>query len=88
MSWTLRTHLKRLFFFTWSACRCTTTPAIGCSGRHVTTADGETWLDLGAFSYIGIGHGERRVMDAVAAGEHALSRISELGVPRESCPRK
>jgi taurine---2-oxoglutarate transaminase len=55
------------FFFTWSAQRGARGVEVrGGDGAWYTTADGGRWLDLGSLSYqANLGHGERRVIEAI-----------------------
>ena len=55
------------FLFTWTAQhQAKPLHLTGGDGAHVTTGDGERWLDLGALSYqVNAGHGHRRIIDAI-----------------------
>jgi taurine--2-oxoglutarate transaminase len=55
------------FFVTWSAQRTASTQDIvGGEGARVRMADGSEWLDLASLSYqANLGHGDRRVIDAI-----------------------
>ncbi len=55
------------FFFTWTAQSGAKPFALtGGDRAHFTTADGSTWLDLGALSYqVNAGHGRQRIVDAI-----------------------
>lgn len=55
------------FFFTWTAQQSAKPFELtGGDGAWFTTADGGRWLDLGALSYqVGVGHGNRRIVDAI-----------------------
>lgn len=55
------------FFFTWTAQQSAKPFELtGGEGAWFTTADGGRWLDLGALSYqVGVGHGNRRIVDAI-----------------------
>lgn len=62
------------FFFTWSAQRnAQPLEIVGGDGAHFTLKDGSRWLDLGSLSYQAtLGHGHRRVIDAVKAQAERL----------------
>lgn len=62
------------FLFTWSAQKDARPFAMASgSGAEIVTADGETWLDLGSLSYqASLGHGERRIIDAITAQAELL----------------
>jgi taurine--2-oxoglutarate transaminase len=55
------------FFFTWTAqAGAKGLEMTGGDGAWFTTSDGGRWLDLGALSYqVNLGHGHRRVIDAI-----------------------
>ena len=55
------------FFFTWTAQHAAKPlELVGGEGAWFTTKDGSRWLDLGALSYqVGVGHGNRRIVDAI-----------------------
>ena len=62
------------FFFTWSQQRgARGIELVSGNGAEFTTTDGRCWLDLGSLSYhANLGHGERRVIDAIHAQTDAL----------------
>jgi len=70
------------FFFTWTAqANAQSFELAGGEGCQVTTASGDVWLDLSAFSYnVNIGHGDARVMNAIAAQAKRLSVASPSAV--------
>lgn len=74
------------FFFTWSAQRDASGPEIvGGDGAFFDTADGERWLDFGSLVYqANIGHGHRRMIDAVKAQADRLC----LTMPKAVYPQK
>ena len=62
------------FFFTWTA-QSDAKPVhiTGGEGTWFTTSDGARWLDLGALVYqVNVGHGHRRMIDAVRAQAQRL----------------
>jgi taurine---2-oxoglutarate transaminase len=70
------------FFFTWTAQR-TARPIeiVGGDGAWFTTAAGGRWLDLGSLSYqASLGHGNRRVIDAIKAQADQLCISSPTSV--------
>lgn len=74
------------YFFTWSAQR-TAHPfeIVGGEGAHFVLADGSRWLDLGSLSYqASLGHGHRRVIEAIKAQADRLL----LTTPSGSFPEK
>ena len=62
------------FFFTWTAQGAAKPVHLtGGEGAWFTTSDGERWLDLGALIYqVNVGHGHRRMIDAVRAQAERL----------------
>lgn len=75
------------FFFTWSAQRDAQPLEItGGDGAHFTLADGSRWLDLGSLSYqASLGHGNRRLIEAVKAQAERLLLTTPSGVyPQKS----
>jgi taurine--2-oxoglutarate transaminase len=74
------------FFFTWSAQRDARGPEIvGGEGAFFETADGARWLDLGSLIYhANLGHGHRRMIEAVRAQAARLC----LTMPKAVYPEK
>jgi taurine--2-oxoglutarate transaminase len=74
------------FFFTWSAQRDARGLEIaGGEGAFFDTTDGERWLDLGSLIYhANLGHGHRRMIDAVKAQAERLC----LTMPSAVYPEK
>lgn len=74
------------FFFTWSAQRDARGIEItGGEGAWFTTSDGERWLDLGSLIYhANLGHGHRRMVEAVKAQADRLC----LTMPSAVYPEK
>lgn len=70
------------FFFTWTAQhQAKPFELTGGQGAHFTTADGSTWLDLGALSYqVNAGHGHRRIIDAIKRQADSLCLASPTAV--------
>jgi taurine---2-oxoglutarate transaminase len=70
------------FFFTWSAQNAAKPLELtGGEGAWFTTADGGRWLDLGALSYqVNVGHGNRRIVDAIKRQADALCLSSPNAV--------
>ncbi len=70
------------FFFTWTAQSTARGVALtGGDGAWFTTADGGRWLDLGALSYqVNLGHGHRRVIEAIKRQADALCVASPSAV--------
>jgi taurine--2-oxoglutarate transaminase len=70
------------FFVTWAAQRSAKTVEItGGEGVWFTTSDGGRWLDMASLSYqANLGHGHRKVMEAVQrqAGELCLTTPSAV----------
>jgi len=62
------------FFFTWSAQKgAKGLEIVDGQGAHFHTSDGAQWLDLAALVYQAhLGHGEKRVVDAVVGQAQAL----------------
>jgi taurine--2-oxoglutarate transaminase len=74
------------FFFTWSAQKSAQPQEIiGGEGARFRTADGAEWLDFASLSYqANLGHGERRVIEAIKRQADALL----LTTPSGSFPAK
>lgn len=74
------------FFVTWSAQKTAKTFAItGGEGCHFQTESGERWLDFASLSYqANLGHGHRKVVDAIKAQCDRLL----LTVPSGDFPEK
>ena len=70
------------FFFTWTAQhQAKPFELTGGQGAHFTTADGSTWLDLGALSYqVNAGHGHLRIIDAIKRQADSLCLASPTAV--------
>ncbi len=74
------------FFFTWTAQeRAKPVHLTGGEGAWFTTSDGGRWLDLGALIYqVNLGHGHRRMIEAVRAQAERLC----VAVPGAVYPEK
>lgn len=74
------------FFFTWAAQRgAHGVEIVGGEGAFFETADGARWLDFGSLVYhANIGHGHRRMIDAVKAQAERLC----LSMPTSVFPEK
>ena len=70
------------FFFTWSSQRdARPLELTGGHGAWFTTADGGSWLDLGALVYqVNAGHGHPRIIEAVRAQASRLCVASPATV--------
>jgi taurine--2-oxoglutarate transaminase len=74
------------FFFTWAAQKdAHGLEIVGGEGASFDTADGARWLDLGSLIYhANLGHGHRRMVDAVKAQADRLC----LTMPKAIYPEK
>lgn len=70
------------FFFTWTAQHAAKPVEMtGGQGAWFHTADGGRWLDLGALSYqVNVGHGNRRIVEAIKRQADALCLSSPSSV--------
>lgn len=70
------------FFFTWSAQRAAAPQEIvGGDGARFRTADGAEWLDFASLSYqANLGHGSRRVVDAIKRQADDLLLTTPSGI--------
>lgn len=74
------------YFFTWGAQKDARPLTLaGGDGAHFELASGERWLDLGSLVYqASLGHGHRRLIDAVKAQAERLC----LSIPAADYPEK
>jgi taurine--2-oxoglutarate transaminase len=79
-------NVSEPFFFTWSAQKDAKGIEItGGEGAWFSTSDGDRWLDLGSLIYhANLGHGHRRMIDAVKAQAERLC----LTMPSAVYPEK
>lgn len=70
------------FFFTWSAQRdAAPQEIVGGEGAHFRTRDGAEWLDFASLSYqANLGHGNRRVIDAIKRQADELLLTTPSGI--------
>ncbi|MGE0787810.1 MAG: aminotransferase class III-fold pyridoxal phosphate-dependent enzyme [Sandaracinaceae bacterium] len=73
------------FLFTWSAQRNARGLAVvGGEGVFFDTADGDRWLDFGSLTYnANLGHGDRRMIDAIVAQANKFCLSMPSGVYEE-----
>ncbi len=83
---TIRPVADHPYFFTWGAQKdARPISLVGGEGAHFELATGERWLDLGSLIYqANLGHGNRRVIDAVKAQADRLC----LAIPAADYPEK